>query len=675
MSTVKGASRQELPLVGPRRKAREVARLFKAQGGPGEGKRAEVPYFVLRHRESFDFRVASATSYADLAARDLARGDYELDTPHAFPSWDAAEGFVRTGRVPAGTPAHEAAPAAVAEPPALEAALARHFGHPAFRPGQRALIEAVLAGEDALGVLPTGTGKSLTYQLPALLLPGLTLVISPLKALMKDQYDGLMARGIPATAIHSDLEPGEVRRRTDALRAGRFKLAFVAPERFATKAFRHALGDLEVSLFAVDEAHCISEWGHDFRPSYLQLPEAIAALGRPPVLAVTATATGRVRAEITDLLGLRSPRTVITGFDRPNFTYEVRQVADQRRRLELARAVLAERPGASIMYVGAQSRTEEAARELRRCDLAARAFHAGLPAGEKRATQEAFMAGELRVVVATTAFGMGVDKADVRSVVHLDLPRSIEQYYQEAGRAGRDGDPALCVLITTPDDAERARYLIGAGYPDPRLVEVIHRFVRDKGGACLTSLEALAWAVGAGDKVRGVETALRSLAKRGWLEAQTDRDGTLRLVVLRADGHPYDPETRAADARRKQRELDRFAAVEDLVLTTGCRRAAVLRYFGEAAQDRCGRCDRCLAPKVRRLGDLVPAITGDTQACPFCHAQVRTAFLAAHCREVHGKLPDGREPEVTRVPCPFCGGRVRREEHERHVRTCQPRRR
>lgn len=628
-----------------------------------------MPFFVLRNLETFDFRVCSAASYAELAARELASGDHELETPHVFASWDEAEAYVRTGRVPAGAVALASRPATVeaAAEPALapEAALARHFGHAVFRPGQRDLIDAVLAGRDALGVLPTGTGKSLTYQLPALLLPGLTLVISPLKALMKDQFDGLRARGIAATAIHSDLDAAEVRQRIEALRAGRFKLALVAPERFATPAFRAALGDLNVSLFAVDEAHCISEWGHDFRPSYLTLASAIHAVGRPPVLAVTATATGRVRKEITELLGLRDPKVVVTGFDRPNFTYEVRKVADERRRVELARAVLDEAPGPSIMYVGAQRRAEDVAGELRRQGVAARAFHAGLPAGEKRATQDAFMGGDLRVVVATTAFGMGVDKADVRSVVHLDLPKSLEQYYQEAGRAGRDGAPALCVLINVPSDAERTRFLIDKGYPNPAYVADIHRFVGDKGGECLTSLEALAWAVKAGDKVRDVETALRSLTKRGWLEAVSDRDGTLRLVLLRRDGHPYDPEVKAADQRRKARELDRFAAVEDLVLTTACRRATVLRYFGDEAPDRCGRCDRCQAPTVQRLGDLVPMGT-EMANCPFCAQAVRKSYLAAHCREVHGKLPDGSEAVVTRVPCGFCGGRFKKEELAAH---------
>lgn len=344
-------------------------------------------------------------------------------------------------------------------PTDLEAALSHHFGHAAFRPGQRPLVEAVLAGRDALGVLPTGTGKSLAYQLPALLLPGLTLVVSPLKALMADQQRALAARGVPATAIHGDLTPAEVAERLAKLQAGHYRLAFVAPERLGNRAFQAALAGVRVARLAVDEAHCVVEWGTAFRPSYGELAGTIEALGRPPVLAVTATATPAVRAAIATTLKLRDPAIVVTGFDRPNLTYAVTPLQPGEWLDARLRKLLGRDAGTAIVYVATRRRAEDLARALVRGNIPACAYHGGLEGPVRQAAQAAFMAGSARVMVATTAFGMGVDKPDVRQVIHADPPRSLAQFYQETGRAGRDGRPAACTWLLAPAALARAEGL------------------------------------------------------------------------------------------------------------------------------------------------------------------------------------------------------------------------
>ncbi|MGE5125224.1 MAG: RecQ family ATP-dependent DNA helicase [Betaproteobacteria bacterium] len=364
----------------------------------------------------------------------------------------------------------------------LDGGLAR-LGYSAFRPGQREAIETLLEKGRLLLVAPTGGGKSLTYQLPASLLPGTTLVISPLVSLMQDQVQALEARGVPATFLAATLSADEMRERLARLHAGAFRLAYVAPERLAYPGFRGLARELSAPLVAVDEAHCISEWGHDFRPDYLQIGALIEELRPARVLACTATATPVVRDEILARLGL-GPDTpqLLRGFARPNLALRARFVSSERERERLADAQLAEAlgapaaaRGAAIVYAPTRRSTEEEARRLAAAGWRARAYHAGLGGAERTGVQRAFSSGDLDVVVATNAFGMGIDRADVRAVIHLAPPGSIEAYYQEVGRAGRDGAEAFGLLLHSPGDLPLRRRLLESGGsgapPDPQVVE------------------------------------------------------------------------------------------------------------------------------------------------------------------------------------------------------------
>ena len=348
----------------------------------------------------------------------------------------------------------------------LDAGL-RRFGFDAFRPGQREAMELLLESGRLLLVAPTGGGKSLTYQLPATLLPGTTVVVSPLIALMHDQVAALEQRGVPATYLAGTLPADEVRRRLGMIAAGRCTLVYVAPERLASERLRSVLARLECPLVAVDEAHCISSWGHDFRPDYLQLGDLVELLPRARVLACTATATPVVRDEIIERLGLPADTPqLVHGFARPNLALRVIEVMTGRERERHVDAVLSEtlgepgQRGTAIAYAPTRRTTEEEAHRLDALGWRTEAYHAGMDGGRRERVQRAFMGGEIDVVVATNAFGMGIDRADVRCVVHLAPPGSLEAYYQEAGRAGRDGEPATCLLIVSPGDMALRRHLV-----------------------------------------------------------------------------------------------------------------------------------------------------------------------------------------------------------------------
>ena len=361
------------------------------------------------------------------------------------------------------------------------AVLKRYFGHNAFRPGQETMINAILSGADAFGVMPTGAGKSMCYQIPALLLPGLTLVISPLISLMKDQVSALEQAGVPAACLNSsmDFEQGrEVYRRAAS---GELKLLYVAPERLESEGFLRLMERVELSLVAVDEAHCVSQWGQDFRPSYLKIAEFLAILSgrkRPVVGAFTATATDDVRDDIVRLLGLNNPFRITTGFDRPNLYFGVIHPENKDDALLSLLSEKTDRTG--IVYCATRKSVEEVCSMLCEAGYPATRYHAGLTEEERRLNQQAFVYDEKRIMVATNAFGMGIDKSDVSYVIHYQMPKNIESYYQEAGRAGRDGSPAQCILLYSPKDVHTAKFLIENSEPNPELDEAAQAEVRER---------------------------------------------------------------------------------------------------------------------------------------------------------------------------------------------------
>lgn len=347
-------------------------------------------------------------------------------------------------------------------------ALRKYFGHDAFRPGQEELVQALMDGRDALGVMPTGAGKSMCYQVPALLKDGITLVISPLISLMADQVAALRSAGVPAAYLNSSLSPRQMELATQRAWQSMYKIIYVAPERLEVPSFIEFARAAKISLIAVDEAHCVSQWGQDFRPVYLRIADFVDSLPVRPVMgAFTATATQRVREDIIRLLRLRSPEVASTGFDRPNLYFEIVQPKDRYTTLS---AILRQKRGeASIVYCATRKAVEDVTRRLQAEGFSAGRYHAGLSDEERRQSQEDFQYDRLQIMVATNAFGMGIDKSNVRSVIHYNMPRSMEAYYQEAGRAGRDGEKAECILLYSGQDIFTARWMIDHGDPNPDL--------------------------------------------------------------------------------------------------------------------------------------------------------------------------------------------------------------
>ncbi len=485
--------------------------------------------------------------------------------------------------------------------------LLARFGLESFRPGQREAVQAALDGRDSLVVMPTGGGKSLCYQLPALAEDvGLVVVVSPLIALMSDQLRRLQDAGVPAAMLASGMGEGHNEARLREIEDGSAQLVLAAPERFASGAFRRALAARPIGLFVVDEAHCVAEWGHDFRPDYLRLGEAIDSLGRPPVMAATATATPAVAQEILARLGLRDPLQVRSGFDRPNLSFEVVTVEGkgaQARKLAALMHVLSEpesRP--AIVYCGTRRDTERLKGELSRTGLATVAYHAGMTPDARRSSQEAFMDGRAEVVVATNAFGMGVDKAEVRTVAHWALPTSLEAYYQEAGRGGRDGLPARALLLASRSDLGRLiRFIKERETTVEDVRGYVARLRRMSGG------DGEGLAIGHGE-LGERERVLLSIAERaGAVELEPGGASGL-LVTLTGRGSPRLAAQAIRVARNRAwdayRSIERYASEEER-----CRRAQILDHFGDpeppAASGRC--CDVCdpdpaLAEAMARAG-------------------------------------------------------------------------
>jgi len=400
--------------------------------------------------------------------------------------------------------------------PRAAEALQKHFGFTAFLEGQAEVIESVLAGQNAVVVMPTGGGKSLCYQLPALMLDGVTLVVSPLIALMKDQVDALAARDIPTTFINSSLGYGETNKRLNEMRKGAYKLVYVAPERFRSQAFMDAIASVNVRLFAVDEAHCISHWGHDFRPDYLRLKDAVESLGRPQIIALTATATQKVRADISEQLGLTDPRYLVAGFDRPNLALRVVHVSEKKEKLDTLKQVIKRSGGSGIIYAATRKSVEQTAGNLKMAGLSVEPYHGGMSESERTHAQDVFMSGRVQAIIATNAFGMGIDKSDIRFVVHYDLPGSIEAYYQEVGRAGRDGLPADCLLLFNYADTRTQQFFIEGNHPPPELIARVYHKIASFG-------------------LENVEMSARELAQR--LNEKNEMSIYSALVLLEKAGH------------------------------------------------------------------------------------------------------------------------------------------
>jgi ATP-dependent DNA helicase RecQ len=436
----------------------------------------------------------------------------------------------------------------------LDGALAR-FGLSAFRPAQQEVIEAVLAGRNVLCVMPTGGGKSLCYQLPAVLLPKPTLVVSPLIALMKDQEDQLRARGLPATAIHSNLSDSEQQERLNQIARGEYPIVYVAPERFRSQRFLNLVQRIGLSLLAIDEAHCISEWGHDFRPDYIRLGAVRKQLGNPPTIALTATATDVVRRDIIDQLELDEPQVFVRGFDRPNLTYAVTETPGKAQKAQRLSEIINDTPGSTIIYCASRKSCDEVAELLRHeVRRPATVYHAGLLPDERRRSQDRFMQGKVDVVVATNAFGMGVDKPDIRAVVHYNLPGSLEAYYQEAGRAGRDGLPARCELLFSYSDRYIQEFFIDGEYPPPRLVFAVMNFLRELGTPLVElTRQELKERMGLDASEMAIGSCLKILEQSGALERLRPRQN-MAIIRIR-DERPDLAERLPASATVNRRVL------------------------------------------------------------------------------------------------------------------------
>jgi ATP-dependent DNA helicase RecQ len=467
------------------------------------------------------------------------------------------------------------------------------LGLEALRPGQTEAVESVISGRDTLVVMPTGSGKSAVYQVAGVMMPGATVVVSPLIALQRDQVESLDAVDAGgAAAANSTIGVRERRKIFERLQAGDLEFIFVAPEQLANPETMKALRAVKPSLFVVDEAHCISEWGHDFRPEYLRLAAAIEELGRPTVLALTATASPVVRDEIVERLHLDDPAVFVRGFDRPSLWLEVAQAVTEndKKRILRERVPDLHRPG--IVYVATRKETGELAELLREEGMKANAYHGGMKAADRHEAQERFMNDDVDVMVATTAFGMGIDKADVRFVIHYDVPESIDAYYQEAGRAGRDGDPALALLIWRPEDLGLRQFFAGSG-----------RVATDQLERVATVLEAAGRPIPTAElreKLHMTETHLGQVLSR-LEEAEAVKlasDGTVAAV----EGIDPEEATQRADAAqdaRSQMDESRLSMMRAYAEGRGCRRRFILTYFGEPAEEECFTCDRCVSSAMR----------------------------------------------------------------------------
>lgn len=475
--------------------------------------------------------------------------------------------------------------------------LKKYFGFDGFLDAQEEVVDQILSGQDGLVVMPTGGGKSLCYQLPAMCLEGVTLVVSPLIALMKDQVDALHDKGIPATMINSTLDSNEQRQRISAMKSGDYKLVYIAPERFRSSSFMEAMKEVRISLFAVDEAHCLSQWGHDFRPEYMRLGQALERLGKPQAVALTATATPVVREDILKVLALREPFETVSGFSRPNLSLVINEVDKHKvKHARLKEVVKKWKTG--IVYCSTRKRVEEVGELLHSWGVKSIAYHGGMTPDERERTQNRFISKEADVAVATNAFGMGIDRSDVRFVLHYEIPGSIEAYYQEAGRAGRDGEAAYCELLFNYADTRTQEFFIEGANPSYKTICDIYQFLQNEADANFEIQQTLDGIKDGADVKNGmsVGSALGVLVKQGYIErfdiAGKRTKGT-RLLKPNVISSQLQINREVLE-EKERRDREKLDAMVQLCYGRQCRQQAILEYFGEENAETCGTCDVCI---------------------------------------------------------------------------------